>query len=214
MAGREEPLVTGEYYHVFNRGVAKQPTFVSKRDFNQAMLCKDYYQHSKPPIKLRRYKELTETEKIKVRLKMEFSEKLVEIVCFVFMPNHYHFLLRQITDEGISKFMSLFGNSYTKYFNKANNRVGPIFQGVFKSVPIESEQQLLHLSRYIHLNPYTAFMVSKTELGSYPWSSYPKFIKKPFAFYRNNKYSYQDFVLNHADYARELKIIEHLCIDL
>ncbi|MEK7504416.1 MAG: transposase [Patescibacteria group bacterium] len=214
MAGREEPLVTGEYYHVFNRGVAKQPTFVTTRDFNQVMLCKDYYQYSKPPIKLTRYKELTETEKTKVRLKLELGGKLVEIICFVFMPNHFHFLLRQIADEGISKFMSLFGNSYTKYFNRANNRVGPIFQGVFKSVPVESEQQLLHLSRYIHLNPYTASMVSKVELEGYPWSSYPKFIREPFVFYRNKKYSYQDFVMNHADYARELKIIEHLCVDL
>lgn len=214
MAGREEPLVTGEYYHVFNRGVAKQLTFISTRDFNQAMLCKDYYQYLKPPIKLTRYKGLTETEKTKVRLKMEFGEKLVEIVCFVFMPNHFHFLLRQVTDEGISKFMSLFGNSYTKYFNKANNRVGPVFQGVFKSVLVESEQQILHLSRYIHLNPYVASMVSKAELESYPWSSYHKFIKEPFVFYRNKNQSYREFVLDHADYARELKIIEHQCIDL
>lgn len=214
MAGREEELVTGEYYHIFNRGVAKQLTFITTRDFNQAMLCKDYYQFQKPPIKLTRYKDLTETEKTKVRLKMELGDKLVEIVCFVFMPNHFHFLLRQIAEEGISKFMSLFGNSYTKYFNKANNRVGPVFQGVFKSVLVESEQQILHLSRYIHLNPYASSTISKLELESYPWSSYPRFTREPFPFYRNQKHSYRDFVLDHSDYARELKSIQHLCVDL
>jgi putative transposase len=208
------PFETESFYHVFNRGVAKQPTFVTKRDFNQALLCKEYYQCLKPPIKLVRYKDLTETEKTKVRLGMEFGEKLVEIVCFVFMPNHFHFLLKQLSDGGISKFMSLFTNSYTKYFNKANNRVGPVFQGVFKSVLVESEQQILHLSRYIHLNPYTASIVSKSELESYQWSSYQRFLKKPFVFYHDKKYSYRDFVLNHSDYARELKTVEHLCIDL
>lgn len=214
MPGRNHFLITGEYYHVFNRGVAKQPTFVSKRDYNQAVLSKDYYQYLKPPIKLSRYKELSENEKSKLKLNMEAGKKLVEVICYVFMPNHFHFLLKQSTNEGISKFMSLFTNSYTRYFNTANNRVGPVFQGGFKSVPVESEEQLLHLSRYIHLNPYMTSLVSKKELESYPWSSLPQFLVKHFEFYRSKTYSYRDFVLNHGDYARELKGIKHVCIDL
>jgi putative transposase len=214
MAGRSHALVTGQYYHIFNRGVAKQPTFVTKRDYNQVILSKDYYQYVNPPIRLSRYKPLSETEKSNVRLKMEFGRKLVEIVCFVLMPNHFHFLLKQLEDDGISKYISLFSNSYTRYFNTANNRVGPVFQGAFKSVSIESEEQLLHLTRYIHLNPYVASMISKDELQHYPWSSFPKYLKEPISFYYNKTYSYYDFVMNHSDYARELKRIEHLCIDL
>ncbi|MDP1743330.1 MAG: transposase [Candidatus Amesbacteria bacterium] len=214
MAGRDHPLVTDQYYHVFNRGVAKQQTFVSERDYNQAILSKDYYQYIKPPIKLSRYKPLTESEKINVRLRMESGKKLVKIISYVIMPNHFHFLLQQLEDGGISKYLSLFTNSYTRYFNTANNRVGPVFQGAFKSVPIESEEQLLHLTRYIHLNPYVASIVSKNDLPLYPWSSFPRCLKEPIPFYSHKTYSYRDFVMNHSDYARELKRIEHLCIDL
>ena len=84
------------------------------------------------------------------------------------MPNHFHLLLKQTIDNGISHFLSKFTNSYTKYFNTKYNRVGPVFQGVFKSVHIESDEQLMHLSRYIHLNPVVSAVVEKQNLLSYP----------------------------------------------
>lgn len=136
------------------------------------------------------------------------------------MPNHFHFLLTQSTEEGISKFMGLIQNSYTKYFNLRKKRVGSLFQGQFKAKRVETNEQLLHLSRYIHLNPYSSFVVKTLEdLKEYPWSSLPNylginqngFLKKSLVLdsFMDEK-DYQRFVFNQADYQRELEKIKHL----
>ena len=147
---------------------------------------------------------------------------MVDIISFVFMPNHFHFLLKQVADDGIAKYLSLFTNSYTRYFNTKYNRIGPLFQGVFKAVRIESNAQLLHLSRYIHLNPYVSGIATKANLSTYPWSSLPSylsgskdFIEKDIVTSQFKKsFSYRDFVVNHSDYARELEFIKHMTLDL
>ena len=104
------------------------------------------------------------------------SSKLVEIFCFCLMPNHFHLLIRQEQVGGISSFISNFTNSYTKYFNTKHNRVGHLFQGTFKAVLVESNEQLLYLSKYIHLNPARAFLVSQSLIETYPWSSLLEYI--------------------------------------
>jgi putative transposase len=138
------------------------------------------------------------------------------------MPNHFHFLLKQVAGDGVAKYLSLFTNSYTRYFNTKHNRIGPLFQGVFKAVRVESNNQLLHLSRYIHLNPYVSNIVTKTNLSTYPWSSLPSYLFGIKDFVESkivtSQYKdiarYRDFVLNHADYARELEYIKHMTLDL
>lgn len=220
---RQVPFTTDQYYHVFNRGVAKQPTFSNEQDYLQAKLAIQFYQYVDPPIKLSRYKTLPKDEKLEVLQELETQDKIVDIVAFVFMPNHWHFLLRQSVDNGITKFISQFSNSYTKYFNTNHSRIGHLFQGIFKSVEIESEEQLLHVTRYIHLNPYVSNIVTKDQLKNYPWSSYPDYLKGDSNLvnmnsikYRFNgdRFSYENFVLDHSDYARELEYIKHLTIDI
>lgn len=149
MPGRSTPLVVGEYYHIFNRGVARQPTFLNRNDYKRALLTLSYYRFTSPPVRLSRFKEFSQKEREKVTANMQKGERFVEIISFVFMPNHFHLLLKQTVNNGIPHFLSKFTNSYTKYFNTKYNRVGPVFQGVFKSVYIESDEQLIHLSRYI-----------------------------------------------------------------
>lgn len=136
------------------------------------------------------------------------------------MPNHYHFILKQIQDNGISEFINKVSNSYTKYFNTRHNRVGPLLQGQFKAVRVESDEQLIHLSRYIHLNPIISFLIK--DLCKYPWSSYLDFIDlKPDKICQNdlvlslfkNSQDYEKFVLDQIDYAKSLKEIEHLTFD-
>ena len=104
------------------------------------------------------------------------------------MPNHYHFMLRQIVDGGITEFMRKIGTGYTNYFNLKNKRVGALFQGKFKAVHIEKEAHLLYLPHYIHLNPLDLGFpewreqkiknVSKALqfLKTYRWSSYLDYI--------------------------------------
>lgn len=90
------------------------------------------------------------------------------------MPNHFHLLLQQIRDGGITEFISKLTNSYTRYFNIRNKRIGPLFQGEFKAVHVETDEQLIHLSRYIHLNPIVSYITKKLE--SYQWFSYLEYL--------------------------------------
>jgi putative transposase len=216
MPYRLEPLVNGGYYHIFNRGVNKLDTFIDGRDYNQALLSMNYYRFTKPPIKLSRFKSLPLTEQSRLSTVIVNSNKtLVDILCFVFMPNHFHFILKQNIDGGISKFMSQFSNSYARYFNVSHKWVGHLFQGQFKAVEINSEEQLLHVSRYIHLNPLVAGIANKSTLKEFRWSSYVDYLQ------RHSKRiqlpdlpnNYEDFVIGHANYASELERIKHLTLD-
>ncbi|MEK7541383.1 MAG: transposase [Patescibacteria group bacterium] len=120
----------------------------------------------------------------------EPRELLVEVLCFCLMPNHYHFLLRQRQNHGISEFMRKIGTGYTNYFNEKYDRSGALFQGKFKAIRITAHAHLLYLPHYIHLNPLDLIMPEWREqnitnakkalrfLASYRWSSYADFIGK------------------------------------
>ena len=118
--------------------------------------------------------------------------------------------------------MSNFQNSYTRYFNKRHKRDGSLFLDQFKAVRVVSEQQLLHLSRYIHLNPYSSYVVKNfSELKNYQWSSFPEYLGEKNGFcatevvlsFFPSREKYKNFVLNHADYQRGLEIVKHLMFD-
>ena len=218
------PIVNNEIYHIFNRGVASQPTFFNKRDYDRALESFFYYQNSNPPIKYSRFLSLPLKQRAEILEDLSKKKNyLVEIITYCLMPNHFHFLLRQIMEGGIAKFMSNFTNSYTRYINTKQERAGPLFTGKFKSVRIETQKQLLHTSRYIHLNPYTSFVVKTVEeLQRYPYSSFPEFIgkknsqlcmKEDILSDFNNVKQYEKFVFDQADYQRNLDIIKHLALE-
>lgn len=220
---RKLVFANDEIYHVFNRGVEKRPTFADKRELNRALLTLDFYRFAKPPVKLSKFLTIPkdQQEKFLDNIKKEF-DRLVEIICFCLMPNHFHFMFRQKLANGISTFTSNFTNSYTKYFNTKHERIGPLFEGIFKAVRIESEDQLIHTSRYIHLNPVSSFLIEPEDLESYQWSSYPEFlglsdknltIKKFVLNFFPTIDAYKKFVLDHADYARQLELIKHLTLE-
>lgn len=225
MPGRKFPLITNQIYHVFNRGVAHQPIFIDKRDYFRAVDSMAYYQNSKPSLKYAKFLKLPTQDREKFLEQLQNSnDKLVENICYCFMPNHFHFLIKQLIDGGISKFLSNFTNSYTRYFNIKNQRDGSLFSGKFKSVRIETDEQLLHTSRYIHLNPYTSYVVKRIEnLETYPYSSFPEYLKESsFTGLCNRdviisnfskKKSYKDFVFDNSDYQRKLDEIKHLIFE-
>ena len=221
MSGRRTPLVNEEHYHIFNRGVARQPTFLNKNDYKQALLTLSYYRFTSPLVRLSRFKELSQEERNRIALNMQKKKKFAEIISFVFMPNHFHLLLKQTVNNGISHFLSKFTNSYTKYFNTKYNRVGPVFQGVFKSVHVESDEQLIHLSRYIHLNPVVSAVVDKESLFSYHWSSLPDFLAgksdlvqiEPILKQFKTSEDYKKFILDNVDYGKKLEEIKHLVLE-
>lgn len=206
------PLVNGEYYHIFNRGVAKMNIFRNSYDSQRFLKTMLYYQILGPKPRFSLFTPTTNP--------LDQSKKIVEIICYALMPNHFHFLLKQLVDKGITEFISKLSNSYTKYFNTHSKRVGPLLQGEFRSVLIESNEQLLHLSRYIHLNPSVSGLGDNLE--EYPWSSYLEYIgsntqevcsKSIILDQFKSPKHYQQFVLDQESYGRELEIIKHKLLD-
>ena len=134
------------------------------------------------------------------------------------MPDHYHLLVKIIHANKFSQYISIVENSFARYFNVKNNRKGPLWQSRFKSVIIESNEHLLHVSRYIHLNPATNYLVDNPEdwiLSSYKdFISNEKYLKeyvKEISI--NSCFDYKKFVENNKDYQRRLKHIKKLMID-
>jgi len=138
----------GAYYHIYNRGNAKEDIFIEDMDYSVYLKRLDLYK----------------------------EKHQVSIICYCLMPNHVHFLIRQNTDKPIYKFIQSLHTSYSMYFNKKYDKVGHIFQGRFMQKNINYDEYLLHLSRYIHLNPLLAGIVKRIE--DYNWSSYGEYINK------------------------------------
>ena len=140
------------------------------------------------------------------------------------MPNHFHFLLKEIEKGGVQAFLSNFQNSFAKYFNIKTKRTGTLFQRPFKAKHIETDSQLLHISRYIHLNPTTSFIMDFDDLKESSLTSLPHYFNKTNVINKiiNTKFiiklvgsapKYEEFVKNQIDFQRKLKIIKHILID-
>ncbi|MBI2590451.1 MAG: hypothetical protein HYW33_01020 [Candidatus Blackburnbacteria bacterium] len=140
------------------------------------------------------------------------------------MANHFHLILKQIEAGGIQQFLANLQNGYVKYFNLLHTRKGPLFQSSFRAVHIETDEQFLHTTRYVHLNPSTAYIVSPDNLMSYRWSSFPDYFgeksgsivevsKRDVLSLAGGLSRYRSFVLDQADYQRELDKIKHLTLE-
>lgn len=211
MASRKVPLATGECYHIFNRGVAKMQIFNNFRDYSRFIKTVIYYSIEGPKPKFSHFAPTTTVLN---------TNNIVDIICYCLMPNHFHFILQQKKDGGITEFISKLSNSYTKYFNVKNERIGPLLQGEFKSVYVDTDEQLIHLSRYIHLNPLVGYVTKN--LNDYRWSSYSEY-KNPLdgkicakeivlSLFKSAE-DYVKFVLDQADYAKNLEAIKHQLLD-
>lgn len=223
MPQRKIPLVNDQYYHIFNRTIHKEPLFTKIKDCDRAITTLDFYRFANPPLRLSYYLAFGQDKRNNIRSSFfESSKKLVEIIAFCLMPNHFHLLLKQIADGGISKFLAQFQNSYTKYFNTKYARDGHLFRGQFKAIRIEDDNQLLHVQRYVHLNPYTSFVVKNLkDLEDYPYSSLREYLGKPEGFcgkeiilsHFSSVQSYKRFIFDQADYQRKLEEIKHLILE-
>ncbi len=224
MPGRRTPLVTNQIYHVLNKGISSQLTFKGLKEFNRAKELIRYYQNITIPLRYSQFKTFSYERKNRILKNLSNKKNWwVEIICFCFMPNHFHFLLRQLKENGISKFISQFSNSYTRYFNEKNKRKGPLFQGKFKAIRIVNNEQLLHISRYIHLNPYSSYVVKELkDLEDYQYSSLSEYLNSSKTNFCNKKIIlnqfrypklYKKFVFDQADYQRKLDRIKHLTLD-
>lgn len=222
MPGRLTPLANEQIYHIYNRGIDHQPTFIQKNDYKRALETLKYYHYISPPVRLSIYLILGVDKKIEISSSLKNSPVHADIISYCLMPNHFHLLIRQKVDHGISKFLSNFQNSFTRYFNTKNHRSGPLFTNQFKAVLIETDKQLLHVHRYIHLNPYTSYVVKDIKnIFTYPWSSMAEYLsfkdnvcrQKIIRDYFKQINTYQRFILDQADYQRKLQSIKHLTFE-
>lgn len=167
------PLVNNAYYHVFNRGVEKRVIFDSNGDYNRFLQTINFYRLYPTPRKLSTHLDFNFPP-----IPKNFEqEPLVKILCFCLMPNHFHLLLQQLQDGGVSEFMRRLADSFTRYFNVKNDRVGALFQGKFKAKIVETDEYLLQVSKYIHRNPLK-LSGDKRELREYKFSSYPGYLSE------------------------------------
>lgn len=214
MGLRKTILATGEIYHVFNRSVAAIPIFRGEREFRLFLEAAKFYLQPNPPTRFSIYR--TNKERFPIKL----DSRLVTIISYALMPNHFHFLLRQEQESGIKKFIQRLANSFAHYFVLKYRRSGHVFEGNFKAKRIENNGQLIHLSRYIHLNPVTAYIVEDPK--DYPYSSYSTFLGREsldiidpsiVLSQFSSRNAYEKFVLDQKDYQRRLDEIKHLILE-
>jgi putative transposase len=203
--------VENGYYHIFNRGVDKRTIFQDREDYTRFLYFLKIYLSSTDL--LHREFPLLRTNIVSNNLHGK-----VELLAFCLMPNHFHLLVNQKEKDGITKFMRPLMNAYTKYFNSRHERVGHLFQGVYKAILVDTDEYLLHLSRYIHLNP----LDRGATVDEYEWSSYPYYLDKKESDWLNPKQitdyfsktkltnSYKSFV---EDYKEEIQLPSSITIE-
>jgi len=145
-----------DFYHVLNRGVDKRKVFLE--DIDYIRFIHDMYEfndkNSKNGLSSQRFSlKLDVRHQVLRKREKPKRELLVKIHCFALMPNHYHLLLSPVIENGIALFMKKLNAGYTKYFNAKHDRVGTLWQGSYKSVPIKTDAHFNFIPYYIHFNP-------------------------------------------------------------
>ncbi|MBX4189185.1 transposase [Candidatus Parcubacteria bacterium] len=159
---RKVPLIAGEYYHLYNRGVDKRKIFQSHEDLSRFFQSMQEFNVLDPIGSI--------FENSFADNKSKKGDQLLNIVAYCLNPNHFHLLVKQTQDNGISEFMKRLSGGYTLYFNNKYARTGSLFEGKFKSVHIDSNTYLLHLSAYINLN--NRLKGKKVEPSQSSWEEY------------------------------------------
>jgi len=173
---RIKTYVEQGYYHVYNRGVEKRKIFLDDQDYRVFLhLLKTYLSPLSPDQPSQKAGPFGF---VKVRPSLSGLHEEVKLLAYCLLPNHFHLLLRQITKDGMKKFVGALSTTYVLYFNRKYERVGPLFQDRYKAAWVgegdAGDRYLLHLSRYIHLNP--KFELAGTNPVSWPYSSYQYYL--------------------------------------
>lgn len=221
MPKRLLPLVTGQIYHVFNHANRNDQLFTDENVIKHFLTILEYYRQHTPTVRLSYYQKWFKEHGESIRRDAK-SKHDVSIISYAIMPNHFHLVIEQKIDGGISHFMSNIQNSFTRFYNTMSESRGHAFEGQYKAILIESEEQFLHLTRYVHLNPTTAGFLTLAELESSYLTSFPTYINNNHLHWidksriidshRSSK-QYHDFVRDNADYQKTLSQIKKLCLD-
>ena len=179
---RDKPFVNGETYHLFNRGAHKQAIFTSEEDYRRFLVLL-YFSNTTERVQLGNLLQNQGRSLIDL-FGEHIDQSLVDIFAYTLMPNHFHLVIRQKVDGGISTFMKKLATAYSMYFNLKYDHSGVLFQGRFKSRHVGNEAYFRYIFSYVHLNSLDLFEPSWEEKGirdlngarsyvnSYPYSSF------------------------------------------
>jgi len=202
MALRKQNFAPEEYYHLYNRGTEKRIIFVDKQDYEYFLFLM-YICNTIKSIELR-----------KIGKNFDRTETLVDIGAYCLMPNHFHILVREKKEGGISKYMLKLMTAYSMYFNKKYKRTGKLYESVFKSTYVGEDNYLKYLYSYIHLNP--AKLIDKNwkenpkrkisdllkYVFNYSYSSLKEYTEEKFRIL--NPFSFPDYFNKPIDHKKEL----------
>lgn len=203
----------GEVYHICNKSISNYEIF-RKEELSQRFLDICGYYNQLDPIPYSFYirkKKIFEYANL-----LQLTSPLFKIIAYCVMPDHYHLLLQAALSQNISQFIGRIENSYTRYYNLNNLRKGPLWQSAFRCTRIVSHEQLLHVIRYIHLNPTTANLASHP--GHWDHSSHRFYMQQnildsiKLVSIKSIK-KYEKFILDNLDYQKRLRVIKSLLRD-
>ncbi len=183
---RKVELAEDQVYHVYNRAVDGRTVFMDHRDYRRFLhylLILNDSERSGGHIE----RALAHGQGLALTINgRDERELFVEIVSFCLMPNHFHIMLRQRGEDGITQFMHKIGTAYTMYFNMKYNRTGSLFQGPFQAIRLDREPYFQHLPRYIHLNPVDLIEPHWKQNGIRNWKRVSQFLREyPWSSYRH-----------------------------
>jgi putative transposase len=215
---RKYPLVNGHYYHIISRSIAKFEIFRAQTDCRRLMQILDLYRYSDFGYKFSNFLVLNKNIQQDYIESIKDGPKSVEIVAYCLMPTHIHLILQQNNDNGITKYLTKTLNGFTRFFNLRHHRKGPLWESHFKSILVNTDEQLLHLTRYIHLNPTSAGLVKKPE--EWQFSSYNEYLGKIsncLCWWQDvinlDPKKYKKFINSRISYQKELSKIKSLLIE-
>ena len=218
----------GEFYHVYNRGNNKRTIFATTADYNRFMFLL-FIPNSKDPVRIDNLIHKYRKQGLTLLKSMEEigrDETLVDIGVYCLMPNHFHLLLHEKDEGGISLFMQKLATGYSMYFNKKHERIGGLFEGTFRAEHADKDNYLKYLFAYIHLNPVKLIEPKWKEVGvtnvarvkkylkEYKYSSYVDYLgedreeklilnKEAFPGYFENFKDFEDFIDEVIEYNKQ-----------
>jgi putative transposase len=177
---RKNPLCTGQYYHVYSKSINHFQIFNSPEEYTRFLYLLRYYHYKDLPFS---FSQMTKTCQLKqIPLETKITETInnkisrVDIIAYCLMPTHFHLILYQTESQGIEYFIRDLCCAYSHYFNLRHKRKGPLWQNRFGSSCLYTHQEVLETSRYVHLNPSTAYLTNHPAQWAY--TSFHEYIDK------------------------------------
>ncbi len=198
------PLENGEIYHIYNRGVDKRNIFEAKYDYIRFYQSLLYFNNIEPILSYRNINDQFYLSK-----NNKHSHELVEVIAYSLLPNHYHLILKQLVDGGISEFMKRVGGGYTTYFNDKYKRSGSLFQGTFKRVLVNNDTQFNYLFAYVNENIFVHNIAIDRDVSNTSSLHFQGLVKSRVINFENQNYNHKASVALAKDIYKKRKDLKN-----